>query len=82
MSTMLIWLSTLAFVAAMFGARSVASILSSAHTQPTSRTAIIAPGDVNGQGLNDYGASWVAVSPDGNASSGSTSSSAGGFGGY
>src|SRR6476661_4673133 len=38
-------------------------------------------GDTNGQGVTAFGASWFAVSPDGNAASGSTSSS-GGYGGY
>ena len=38
-------------------------------------------GDTNGQGVTAFGASWVAVSPDGNATSDSASSS-GGYGGY
>lgn len=38
-------------------------------------------GETNGQGRLAFGASWVAVSPDGNATSGSASSS-GGYGGY
>jgi predicted lipoprotein with Yx(FWY)xxD motif len=38
-------------------------------------------GDTNGQEVTAFGASWFAVSPDGNATSGSTSSS-GGYGGY
>ena len=45
--------------------------------------AVLQPGEI-GQGLNDFGGSWVAVSPDGNATSGSASSapSSGGYGGY
>jgi predicted lipoprotein with Yx(FWY)xxD motif len=38
-------------------------------------------GDTNGQGITAFGGSWVAISPEGNATSGSASSS-GGYGGY
>jgi predicted lipoprotein with Yx(FWY)xxD motif len=39
------------------------------------------PGDTNGQGLNAFGGGWAALSPAGNAVSG-TASNSGGAGGY
>ncbi|SHL26336.1 COG4315 family predicted lipoprotein [Actinacidiphila paucisporea] len=40
------------------------------------------PGNVNGQGLNNFGAKWYVVGTDGKAITGSGSQSTGGNGGY